>query len=243
MPFAARAQQVSATIINVVDVKCFGDCNGSATASISGGTSPYTYTWTSGQKTLTASGLCAGSYTFTVRDAGGDTYSVGVAINSPTQLNLPTSSSSATCGSCPNGSASATGSGGTPGYSYSWSNGTTLQTATGLIPGTYTVCITDKNGCTKCTSVTVNTSTGIQKSEKAKLSVSPNPTSNLIYMELENGKWKVEIINMLGEKIYSSVLEANASSPVSIDISRLPAGVYLVSANGTRSYTARIVKE
>ncbi|HET6991368.1 MAG TPA: PKD domain-containing protein [Bacteroidia bacterium] len=63
--------------------------------------------------------------------------------------------SPASCSTCADGSAYGTMYGGTAPYTYSWSNGQTTQTATGLAPGSYTVCITDANGCSACNSVTV----------------------------------------------------------------------------------------
>jgi len=63
----------------------------------------------------------------------------------------------ASCGNCANGSATVNASGGTAPYSYLWSNSETSQTVSDLLPGTYTVCITDANSCSACTSVTIDT--------------------------------------------------------------------------------------
>ncbi len=72
-------------------------------------------------------------------------------VNTYTTLIAP-----ASCQSCADGSASGTMYGGTAPYTYAWSNAATTQTATGLLPGTYTVCITDANGCNACNTVTVS---------------------------------------------------------------------------------------
>jgi PKD repeat protein len=61
----------------------------------------------------------------------------------------------ASCYNCPDGVLTAAMSGGTAPYTYSWSSGGTMQTESGLAPGTYTVCITDANGCSACDSVTL----------------------------------------------------------------------------------------
>lgn len=71
-------------------------------------------------------------------------------VNTYTTLIAP-----ASCQSCADGSASGTMYGGTAPYTYAWSNAATTQTATGLLPGTYTVCITDANGCNACNTITV----------------------------------------------------------------------------------------
>jgi len=134
---------------------CNGGNSGVATISATGGTAPFTFSWSpSGGNSATANSLAAGTYTCTVTDAGGCVQIQMVTITQPSVLNLTTSSISSCSGH--NGSATALASGGTGVFTYSWSpaGGTGLQ-ATGLIPGTYTCFATDANGCTKASTVTV----------------------------------------------------------------------------------------
>ncbi len=126
---------------------CFGGNTGQATASVTGGTSPYTYTWNNGQTTTTATGLSAGTYTATVTDANGCTNSITVSITQPPAIAIQTSGTNATCAQ--GGSINTTVSGGTGAYTYAWNNGQTGATATNIQQGTYTVTVTDGNGCTK----------------------------------------------------------------------------------------------
>lgn len=148
---------LNVAILGSVDVLCNGDCNGNATALASGGTSPYNYSWSPvGQVTQTAINLCAGSYTVTATDANNCSGSSTVVINEPAVLVAnPSVLGNATCfGSC-NGSATANPTGGTAPYSYLWSNSSTAQNITNLCAGTYTVTVTDANGCTSIDSVTI----------------------------------------------------------------------------------------
>ena len=144
---------VVATMGSPSMVSCNGGSDGNVTVTGSGGTvaGDYTYLWNNGQTTATATGLSAGSYTVTITDDNGCQASAGpVTITEPTQvvasMGLPTM---VTCNGDADGSVTVTGSGGTVAgdYTYSWSNGQTTASATGLSPGSYTVTVTDDNGC------------------------------------------------------------------------------------------------
>jgi hypothetical protein len=152
---------VSVSITNSTNVSCFGGSDGSATASASGGATPYTYNWSNGATGATASGLSAGAYTVTVTDANNNTASDNVTITQPTAVSVTASSTNASCPGATDGTASASASGGTPGYTYSWSNGATGSNISGLGAGTYTVIATDANGCTANASVTIIEGAGI----------------------------------------------------------------------------------
>ncbi|MBN4062409.1 choice-of-anchor J domain-containing protein, partial [Bacteroidales bacterium AH-315-I05] len=143
--------------ITGTDVLCTNDNTGSATVSVSGTSTPYTYAWSNGATGATASNLVAGNYTVTVTDASACTVDTSVTITQPASaLSVTTSSTNETSFGANDGTATATPSGGTSPYSYSWSNAATTQTISGLTPGTYTVTITDANGCTASGSTVVN---------------------------------------------------------------------------------------
>jgi hypothetical protein len=128
-----------------------GQNNGWANANVSGGTAPYTYWWSTSpvQTSATATGLGAGTYTCSITDASGCNATViMVTITQPTGVSSVVSTSNACFGQS-NGFAAVTAMGGTPGYSYLWSpSGGTGTTASNLSAGTYTVTITDSQGCT-----------------------------------------------------------------------------------------------
>ncbi|KAF2513776.1 T9SS type A sorting domain-containing protein, partial [Flavobacterium zhairuonense] len=140
---------VLAATTTKTDVSCNGGSNGSATVNATGGTGAYSYAWSpSGGTAATATGLSAGTYTVTVTDANSCQTTVTVVITQPTLLTATTSKTDVTCNGANDGTASVNATGGTGVYTYSWSpSGGTAATATGLSPNTYTVTITDANGC------------------------------------------------------------------------------------------------
>ncbi|PVW13160.1 hypothetical protein DDV96_13715, partial [Marixanthomonas spongiae] len=149
---------INASISSQTNVSCNGGTNGSATVTASGGISPYSYSWApSGGNNATATGLSAGSYTVTVTDDNGCTDTVNVTITEPTALVASANvDSNVSCNGGSDGSATATANGGTSSYTYSWApSGGNNATATGLQAGTYTVTITDANGCVDTDSVTI----------------------------------------------------------------------------------------
>jgi hypothetical protein len=152
-------------------------CNGSATINVSCGNPNYNYVWSNGSQTLsttsttnTITGLCAGTYTVTAYfncDTIKATYTL-TGTNCGCNLSTTLSASNVSCGSTNNGSATATATGGSAPYTYSWSNGSSSITgsATSQLPnltqGIYTVTVTDVNGCSSISSVTIKSSLAAQ---------------------------------------------------------------------------------
>ncbi|MBN9386395.1 MAG: SprB repeat-containing protein, partial [Chitinophagaceae bacterium] len=160
------------TTTAITNVSCNGGSNGSVVITPSGGTSPYT-------TTPAQTGLAAGNYTFTVKDANGCSISVPVTITQPTPITTTTTTTNVACNGASTGSATVTASGGTPPYSYSWNTTPTQTTATAtdLASGSYTVTIIDAKGCTTTTTVSVTQPTSLSATT-AITNVSCNGGSN-----------------------------------------------------------------
>lgn len=144
-----------ATNINVNNTSCNGGADGTAFATVSGGTMPYTYNWGNAATDTISTGLAAGSHGLTLTDANGCELITNFIITEPTAIAATTTTDSAYCTGADNGSAMVFPTGGTAPYSYNWSNGSVMQQAIGLAAGTYDVTITDANGCELVTSATV----------------------------------------------------------------------------------------
>jgi hypothetical protein len=153
----AITQPNSLTAITAqTDVSCNGDSNGTATVFASGGTLPYFYSWSpNGGTGATASGLSAGTYTCTITDANACSITQSFILTQPSVITATSTQTNETCNGNANGSATVSPAGGTPVYTYLWSNGMITATVTGLVAGTYTCTITDAIGCSATKSVTI----------------------------------------------------------------------------------------
>ena len=138
----------------------FGLSNGTASVSVAGGTTPYTYSWNTNpvQTTASITNLPAGAYLCTITDANGCTNNQIAVLTQPTALVAGTTATThVACFGEATGSTSVLATGGVPPYSYSW-NTTPVQTtptASGLTAGTYTCTITDANGNTQSVQTTL----------------------------------------------------------------------------------------
>ncbi len=152
----AQSPAVTAAITASANVNCFGQQNGSATAAGGGGNGTFTYLWNTNANTATASNLSNGTYTVTVTDGETCTSTATVTITQPTVLNANVTATPQMANGAADGTATANPVGGTPGYTYQWSNMETTATITDLLPGVYTVTVTDSHGCTTASIITVN---------------------------------------------------------------------------------------
>jgi len=149
-------QQLLSTVITKTDVRCPSAADGSISVGVSGGTQPYTYLWSNNGSNASISGLAAGSYSLTVTDAKNCTSTLSAQINSPSPITI--SILTKTDVACPGGNTGAisvSALGGLPPYQYFWSNGSTVNAISGLIPGNYTLTITDANDCPKSLSTQI----------------------------------------------------------------------------------------
>ena len=147
----------SATANVISNIACFGG-SGSAYAIPSGGIPPYTYQWIpSGGTTQTAANLSAGTYTVSITDAGSCTSTTTVTLTEPPPLTAnATTLNNVSCPGSFAGELTVNAAGGTGAYTYQWSpSGGSGNTASNLSNGTYTVMVTDANGCSQTSTAVV----------------------------------------------------------------------------------------
>lgn len=138
------------------NVACFGGTDGICDITPTGGTPGYSYLWNTGATTQDINSLSANNYSVTITDALGCTTTANGTITQPTAINIVSNAVSVPCFGGNNGSVTLNTSGGTPGYTFLWSNGATTQNIVGLTAGTYSVTATDANGCTATSSAFIS---------------------------------------------------------------------------------------
>jgi gliding motility-associated-like protein len=138
--------------VSGTNVNCFGGADGETNVTVAGGTPPYSYLWSdaTAQTTDTATGLIAGTYSVTVTDANMCTMESSINIVQPSAALQITSIAQTFigCADSNEGEAQVIATGGTPPYIYDWISGDSANNIANLATGTYTVIITDANGCT-----------------------------------------------------------------------------------------------
>ena len=149
----------------VTNVNCAGGSSGAATVYCQGGTGPYDYIWSDGQVGQNAVNLSDGTYTVTATDLNGcmDVISVTIGLDPLVMISI-SSYANTTCFGDNDGIISTYTEGGATPYSYEWDYGPTNPDVTGLVAGTYTVTVTDDNGCEASVSQTIDQPTEVNAS-------------------------------------------------------------------------------
>ena len=201
---------------SVTNVSCFGGSSGQIILTPAGGTSPYTYNWGGGITTKDRTGLSAGTYSVTITDSKGCTFTLNnISVTQPAAaLSAGGSQVNVSCNGGNNGSIDLTVTGGTTGYTYAWSNGATTEDISGLTAGDYSVIVTDAKGCTTSASFTIT--------EPAILTATAQVTNASCFGAI-NGAITLTVSG--GTANYSYLWSNGATSK---DISGIGAGYYTV---------------
>jgi len=223
--FIGQPTQVVLSIFSLTNVSCYGGSNGTATAVTYGGVAPYTYMWNNGQTSVIATGLSAGNYIVTVLDNNGCTMMTSVNINEPSALSSSMNSANVKCFGGNNGIAAVTVSGGTSPYYYSWNNGATTSQISNLTSQSYSVIITDANGCTQTNTVLIT--------QPALLTASINNVQNVSCFLGSNGSASA---NVNGGTLPYTYLWNNGQTTQTA--AGLPAGNYSVTITDANGCTA-----
>ncbi len=212
---------------------CSGDTDGSLSATVSGGTAPYIYDWDNAPDVENPTGLPLGIYNLTVTDDNGCTATATATITEPAAMATNAVGEALLCNGDTNGNISLTINGGTLPYNYLWSNGMTSQNPSGLPAGTYTVTVTDFNGCTL--------TDGANITEPLLPLVLMIDSVDIVCFGNMNGTIELSVTGGTTPYTYEW-----SNGQTTEDISGLDAGLYLVSvtdANGCSGTISTIINQ
>lgn len=218
---SAEVTQPNAPItfsFEVTDVLCFGENTGAVDLTASGGTAPFSYTWTSGQGTEDIDNMLAGTYGFTIIDANLCTESGTVTIDQPNApLTVTSIVTDVNCFGESNGSIDLTVTGGTPGYTFDWDNSTfnlsyTQEDLINFPSDDYRIEVTDANGCQFVDTILID--------EPPLLILSGSQVDVLCYGE-STGSIDLTVVGGVAPYLYSW-----SNGFTTEDIASLPAGPY-----------------
>ena len=208
----------------IIDANCFGELSGSINVDVQSGQEPFTFTWNDGSSGDPLTNIAAGEYTVTLTDNSGCTDEATFNVLQPDSIGVSFTKSNSTTGTSCDGDISITATGGAGGFIYSWSHDATLTTADAqnLCPGTYSISITDIEGCQVVQEINISEITGVNEVDKNSFSIYPNPTSGRVFL---NGNWQsinnVRLVDISGRSVKTwKTLESNELSMEEIDNGR-----------------------
>lgn len=219
----------TATIASSSNVVCNGASTGAASVNATGGTvtTGYTYNWSNGANTATVNALAAGVYTVTVTDNASCLDVASVTVSQPTAVSITGTVSNILCFGAATGSASISVAGGTPSYTYAWSNAGNTDAINNLASGTYSLTVTDGNAC-------VSTYTAIVTQPANGVSLVP-VSGNILCNGAGNGTVAVTASGGTGLYLYNW---STGSTDPSLNF--LQPGVYTVTVTDGSGCTASV---
>ncbi len=206
------------------DVSCYEGADGAIDLTVSGGTPGYLYNWSNAATTQDLTNLIAGLYMVTVVDATSCSQTITVSISEPSLLIMSETHTDVSVYGGSDGSITPSATGGTLPYTYDWNP--PVSDPNNLSAGTYSITLTDANGCQDSLTVIITEPTGVSLiSENNYVSVYPNPASDQLFIESPQNISFIRIYDVLGREIFSK--EFN-SALCQLNIAHLNSGVYLV---------------
>jgi hypothetical protein len=211
---------------NVSDVSCSGGNNGVIDLTITGGSGINNIVWSNGSVSEDIFSLNAGAYSVDVEDNNGCSATSSFVISEPLTPIIVNAVVVNTTGT--SGMIDATVTGGTAPYTYSWSNGALSQDIGGLTPGTYSLTVTDVNGCISTNDFVVEDALSLTAINGGSIEVNvyPNPSSDIATVEI-NGSTieKISLVDMAGKTVFETESDV---SKIEIQTSSLEPGLYFI---------------
>ena len=216
-------------LLDAQEIYCYGDSTGSVSATPLSGLMPFHWVWQSGDTTMEVNNLPQGFYEVTVSDLLNCTATFVFHLNQNDSISLL---SDITKASGPTNADGRIGvnfvSGGTPAYHFAWSNGDTTNNLANILPGLYTLTITDANGCSNAFNFEVDfTSSTLEIDILETWTLFPNLASqdDIHIIPSSSKKYYYRIYDSSGRRLLTGMVPLDNR----VDISVLHSGLYFVS--------------
>lgn len=228
-----------------IETTCHNTCDGEIVITPTGGSGTFTYDIGDGPQTSnTFTGLCDGDYTIIVDDGDLCNQSIDVVVDGPAGMSGGTSLTHELMGN--DGAINLSVGGGTPPYTFEWTGPGSFSANTedisGLTGGTYSVVVTDANGCVfTLSNINISSSVGIGENENG-YSLYPNPASKEFIIELPaNTSGTLVIYDAVGK----IVLSQNVNQKTVVSVSDMSKGAYIYTLTNSDGeiFTGKLVVE
>ncbi|MBI1225005.1 MAG: hypothetical protein GC192_07180 [Bacteroidetes bacterium] len=223
--------------LEVDDVNCFGETSGAVTAVAAGGSSNYTYLWNTGDTSASISNVPAGTYVVGVSD-GNSSVTAEALVAQPSDLSLNFNGVYPSMLTSEDGIIWAIPSGGTPPYQYMWSTGATTDTIfTVQFNHTYSVTITDENGCSTSDETAFIIWDANEVSDRIGLQLMPNPVVDdlTLQFQLSNScELGIFLTDAIGRRLVSVLPycpQPAGNTTLRVSMKQKPAGLYYLVVN------------
>ncbi len=224
----ATIQRMGTLQLNIqpTPITCYNTTDGSISVQAANGAPPIQWLWNNGDTTSTLSGLGPGVYSGMLFDALGCAISWNIPLDAPDSLRSNATITNATGVTVPDGSISINPTGGTGSIQAKWSNNQSGWSITGLLPGTYTVTLTDENACTRSEVFVVDWSVGTYAPTQVRVRTWPNPATQLLWVE--HGTMPPNTLFRMMDVHGRPVLQVPVTNAgiFQVEIGQLPGGVY-----------------
>jgi hypothetical protein len=222
---------------DLTHVSCFGQNDGGINVSVTNGSGAYNLSWSNGNEDMQMSQLSSGFYHLTVEDEFGCSKTESFEITSPEQLTVDLAIVH------PNefelGAVEIFVNGGTPNYSFVWSNGMNTEQLLGLSAGIYQVTVSDANGCSvsKLALLQQESVAGVQDLNDGSYTVYPNPANESVTIQFTNSELHdVYLYNNSGQLIETRM---DQNGMMALNVSQLSNGIYHVELRNKSGNTHR----
>ena len=206
---------------------------------------PYSFLWNTSDTNDTLYNIQFGNYSVTVTNIpSGCMYYNNFSIENSGLFTISGVVSPASCSTCNSGSINLSVNGVGVNYTYLWSNGNTTQDITSVLPGNYSVTVTDEWGCIVNESFVVGFYNLINENAvNDYFNVYPNPSNGLFFIEYEFNKMignSIEIYDLTGKLTFTQKL-TESKGQINVDLQQYPKGLYLIrKINGNKIYSYRV---